>query len=58
MAEYSYLFPFTDSGSGPIRSMPILSQTLEIGIGFRVDTDFLNFGLVFNNTTKQKINVN
>jgi len=40
-----YLFPFFVTGRGPIRSIPILSHGLEIGIGFNVDMAFWDFGL-------------
>ena len=40
------LFPFFVQGSGPIKSIPILSQMLEIGIGLNEENGFLNLGLV------------
>ncbi len=45
--ENNNLFPFFEQKTGPIKSIPILSQIFEIGIGFRVEKVFLKLGFVY-----------
>ncbi len=45
--ENNNLFPFFEQETGPIKSIPILSQIFEIGIGFRVEKVFLKLGFVY-----------